>query len=265
MNNMKKVTYIVPIHVFDEDIKPYLEKSLTSLSQLKGAEKAEIFLVGELDIIIKAQTLFNEVAGGENAQTVTLVPTDEKDLFTKINLAVSKCKTPYFCILELDDAFYPYWNEVAQRYTDKDYSIILPMAEIVTPKDEVAGLANELVWDVAFIDKGTIGFVEHGDLLVFKDFLTSGGYIKTSDFKELGKLKSEYKIAAWYEYLLRTVTSGKQIFVAPRIGYKHTVLREGSYMSLMANELSREDGMKLIQEVIEKYPFKEPSYTAGDE
>lgn len=265
MNNMKKVTYIVPIHVFDDEIKPYLEKAFTSLSQLKGAEKAEIFLVGELEIITKSQELFNQVAGDENAQVVTLVPTDEKDLFAKINLAASKCKTPYFCILELDDAFYPYWNDVAQRYTDKDYSIILPMAEIVTPKDEVAGLANELVWDVAFIDKGTIGFVEHSDLLVFKDFLTSGGYIKTSDFKELGKLNPEYKIAAWYEYLLRTVTSGKQIFVAPRIGYKHTVLREGSYMSLMANELSREDGMKLIQEVMDKYPLPEQSFTESDE
>ena len=265
MNNMKKVTYIVPIHVFDDEVKTYLEKAFASLNQLKGAEKAEIFLVGELEIITKAQELFNQVAGEDNMQIITLVPTDEKDLFAKINLAVSKCKTPYFCILELDDAFYPYWNEVAQRYTDKDYSIILPMAEIVTPKDEVAGLANELVWDVAFIDKGTIGFVEHSDLFVFKDFLTSGGYIRTSDFNELGKLKPEYKIATWYEYLLHTVASGKKIFVAPRIGYKHTVLRETSYMSIMANELSREDGMKLIQSVMDKYPLPEPDFTEDNE
>jgi len=265
MNNMKKVTYIVPVHVFDDEVKGFLEKAFTSFTQLKGAEKAELFLVGELEIITKAHELFNQVAGDENTQIVTLVPTDEKDLFAKINLAVSKCKTPYFCILELDDAFYPYWNEVAQRYTDKDYSIILPMAEIVTPKDEIAGLANELVWDVAFIDKGTIGFVEHHDLFIFKDFLTSGGYIRTADFKELGGLKPEYKIAAWYEYLLNTVTSGKKIFVAPRIGYKHTVLRESSYLSTMARELPIEEGRQLIQDVIDKYPLPEESFTEDNE
>ena len=261
---MKKVTYIVPIHIFDDETKPYLEKAFKSLNQLKGAEKAEIFLVGELEIITKSRELFNQVAGDENMQIVTLLPTDEKDLFTKINLAVSKCKTPYFSILELDDAFYPYWDEVAQRYIDNGYSAILPISEIITPKDEIAGLANELVWDAAFNDNGTIGFIEHSDLLIFKDFITSGGYIKTSDFKELGKLNGEYKIAAWYEYLLRTVTSGKKIFVAPRIGYKHTILRDGSYMSIMGDKLSKEEGIKIIQEVIDKYPLPEQNPNLSD-
>lgn len=254
-NNMTKVTYIVPVHEFNDDVKGYMERAFKSLANLKGAEEAEIFLTGELDVITQAQTLFNEVCGDDNKQIVTLLPTDEKDLFKKINLAVSKCKTKYFCILEFDDCFYPYWNTVAQRYTDKNYSIIMPIAEILTPEGQIAGLANELVWDVAFVDKGTIGFVEHNDLFVFKDFLTSGAYIKTKDFIELGSLKPELKIAAWYEYLLHTVASKKQVFVAPRIGYQHTALRKGSYLVEIANEITTEEGIALTKKAMESYPL----------
>lgn len=264
-SNMKKVTYIVPVHEFNDTVKPYIEKAFKSLSTLKGAEKAEILLVGELDILTQCQSLFTEVCGENNSQIITLLPTDETDLFKKINLAVSKCKTPYFSVLEFDDEFYDYWDIVAQRYTDKDYSIILPITEIVTTEGEIAGLANEIVWDIAFVDKGTIGFVEHNDLFVFKDFITSGAYIKTKDFVELGKLKPELKIAAWYEYLLNTVTSGKEIFVAPRIGYRHTVLREGSYMSTIGSELSKEEGIALIKSAMQNYPLPEVPETAQDE
>ena len=265
MNNMKKVTYIVPVHEVNEETTNYMKKAFTSLANLKGAEKAEIFLTGELDVITQAQSLFNEVCGDDNKQIITLLPTDEKDLFKKINLAVSKCKTPYFSILEFDDEYYPYWDTVAQRYTDKDYSIIVPMAELVTPAGDIAGFANELVWDAAFVDKGTIGFIEHHDLFIFKDFLTSGAYIKTSDFNELGRLKPELKIAAWYEYLLHTVTSGKEIFVAPRVGYRHTILRNGAYMTAIAKELTQEEGVALIKKAMADYPLQQVEDTTEDE
>lgn len=256
MNNMEKVTYIVPVHEINDNVKEYMKKAFTSLVNMKGAENAEIFLTGELDIITQAQNLFNEICGENNQQIITLLPTDEKDLFVKINLAVSKCRTPYFSILEFDDEYYPYWDVVAQRYTDKNYSMIVPISELVTTDGDIAGLANELVWDAAFVDKGTIGFIEHHDLFVFKDFLTSGAYIKTSDFIELGKLKPELKIAAWYEYLLHTASTGKKIFVAPRIGYRHTILRDGAYMTTISKELTKEDGVALIKKAMENYPIQ---------
>ena len=264
MNNMKKVTYIVPIHEFDNNVKTYMKNAFVSFSKLKGAETAEIFLTGEVDVITQAQNLFTQVCGEDNTQIITLLPTDEKDLFAKINIAVSKCKTPYFSILEFDDEFYDYWDIVAQRYTDKDYSIILPITEIVTPKGEIAGLANEIVWDAAFVKQKELGFIAHEDLFIFKDFLTSGSYIKTKDFIEFGGLKPELKIAAWYEYLLHTVTAGKQIFVAPRIGYRHTMAREGSYTVLAAKELSQEEGVALIKKAMEKYPIPENVEFQGD-
>ena len=250
---MEKVTYIIPIHVVDDEAKQYMTKAFTSLASLKGAEDSEVFLVGELDAISQAQKLFIEVAGGDNKQISTLIPTDENDLFKKINLAVSKCKTTYFSLLEFDDEYYPYWNTVAQRYTKDDYTIIMPISEIVTPSGETAGLANEIAWDAAFVDSGDLGSIKVPDLLIFKGFIPSGSYIKTKDFNKLGGLKPELKIAAWYEYLLNAANSGKKIFIAPRIGYRHTVLRNGSYMTNISKEITQEEGAALIKQAMSAY------------
>ena len=257
MSNMEKITYIVPVHVFNEDVKPFVEKALKSVTILEGAEQSEIFLTGELEVITQVQKLFNDVCGEDNKQIVTLVPTNEKDLFKKINFAVSKCKTQYFSILEFDDEYYPYWNKVAQRYVAKGYSVIVPISEIQTPEGQIAGLANEIAWDAAFVGEERLGVITVEDLLVFKDILTSGAYIKTEDFNELGGLKPELKLAAWYEYLLHTANENKVVFVTPRIGYRHTALRKDSYMSNIANEITKEEGIALIQEAMKPYQKEE--------
>lgn len=265
---MKKVTYIVPVHEFNDEVKTYATNALNSLTKLTGAEEAEILLVGEVEIITKFQTLFNEICGEDNKQSVVLFPTEEQDLFEKINAAVAKCTTPYFSLLEFDDTFYPYWDEVAQRYLSiYDYSIVMPITEIVTPDGKIAGFANEIAWDAAFVGEDSLGVIKLNDLLIFKDFIPSGAYIRVSDFLELGGLKPELKIAAWYEYLMNTAHNNKSIIVAPRIGYKHTILRETSYMTVTTNTLTREEGVALIQQAMEPYVEKENKNNAdaGDE
>lgn len=248
---MERVTYIIPVYNFDET-QELLKRALESLKQMKNAEKNEVFFVGDMDTVSKCSVLASQEI--QIPQMVTMVPTDVTDLFEKINLAVLKCTTPYFSILEYDDEFYPYWNEVAQSYIENErYSVILPMNELVTPKDEYAGFANEIAWDAAFVGEEALGFVKLEDLLIFKDFYTSGAYIKTEDFISLGKLKPEFKFVAWYEYLLNAAHEGKKIFVAPRIGYKHTILRDGAYMTEITKTLPREQGVALIQKAMEKY------------
>lgn len=263
---MKKVTYIVPVHEFNDEVKSYATNALNSLTKLTGAEEAEILLVGEVEIITKFQSLFNEICGEDNKQSIVLFPTNEQDLFEKINAAVAKCTTPYFSLLEFDDTFYPYWDEVAQRYLNiYEYSIVMPITEIVTPDGQIAGFANEIAWDAAFVGEDSLGVIKLEDLLVFRDFIPSGAYIKVSDFLELGGLKPELKIAAWYEYLLNTANSKKAILVAPRIGYKHTVLRESSYMTVTTNTLTREEGAALIQQAMEPYQKQEESKDNNEE
>lgn len=256
MNKMEKVTYIVPIHQF-ATTKDYLAKAFTSLSKLDGAGKFEVLLVGNLEDVMESKKLYSETCP-ESKQIITMVPTDISDLFEKINFAVTKVTTKYFSVLEIDDEFYPYWNIVAQDYlSNVKYSIIMPMVDIMLSDGKIVGLANEIAWDASFAGEEKLGFLNLNDLLIFKDFITSGAYINKDDFLQLAGLKPELKIAAWYEYLLNTANSGKTIFVAPRVGYKHTILREGSYMTEISKEISQEEGMKLIEEATKAYQTEE--------
>lgn len=259
---MERVTYIIPLHEWTEETEKYAAKAFDSLSKLSGTEKFEVLLVGELDVITKAQKLFNE-SGAK--QLTTFVPTDIKDVFEKINYAVTKCATPYFSVLEFDDEFYPYWNTVAQRYVEQgQYSVILPLTELINTNGELCGLANELAWDAAFGD-AELGFVEKEDLLIFKDFITSGAYIRTQDFLALGKLKSDLKFLAWYEYLLNTTNNGKKVFVAPRIGYKHTVLRDGSYTDVIFKGTTREEAVAIFERAVKPYKPTDKGKSKKDE
>jgi hypothetical protein len=47
------------------------------------------------------------------------------------------------------------------------------------------------------------------------------------------------------------------IYVIPKIGYFHTIGREGSYMTLAKQEISQEEGKKLIELARQEYFFKE--------
>ena len=256
---MEKVTYIVPVHEFTDESKKMYESAFGSLAQLKGAEDFEVFVVGPKDVLKKCKDVYKEVTC---TQELTLIETEETDLFAKINEAVMKCTTPYFSILEFDDAYYQYWNVVAQRYIESErYSVIFPIAEMFTTEGKIIGLANELAWDAAFVGEENLGFIQLSDLLTFRDFQLTGSYIKTEDFISLGKFKPELKVFAYYEYLLRAANAEKKLFVAPRCGYKHVVMREGSYLDKITKELPREEGIALLETVIAPYKKEEPQTT----
>jgi len=249
---MEKVTYIIPIHEYNEKVENYFKRAITGLKNLEGADTYEVIIVGTQDVLSKCETTYKVT---KCPQSLTLLPTDEQDVFKKINMAVMKCVTPYFSILEFDDDFYSYWNTVAQKELSKErYSILLPINEFVKTDNSVPSLGNEIAWDVAFVDD--LGFIGMKELEVFKDFNITGGYIKTDDFIALGGLKPSLKIAAWYEYLLRVAHNEKKIRVAPRIGYMHTIFREDSYMMKAQDEITQEEGAWLVKEASKVYKDK---------
>ena len=251
-NTMEKITYIIPIHQFDESIEKYLLRALESLKSLRNTETFKVMFVGSKDILINCEKLYKNVGC---TQKLDLFEIEENNLYIKINQAVSKCVTSYFSILELDDKYYEYWNDVAQNVIKKhNYSIIMPINEIVNTDGNIVSLMNEIAWDAAFTDE--LGFIGHEELKVFKDFNVTGAYIKTDDFISCGMLKPSMKIAAWYEFLLRMVNCGYKIFISPRIGYQHTYLREGSYMLTSQKEISIEEGKWLIEYAINDYVNK---------
>ena len=129
-----------------------------------------------------------------------------------------------------------------------EVSFFLPLTEVfdVSTKEVIpVGFANEIALTVSFSDK--IGYIGNEDLENFSDFSCTGGVYKTADFIEIGGLKASLKIVFWYELLMRAANNHKEIYVIPKLGYKHNLRREGSLMEIMSSTVKQEDVNKLFE------------------
>lgn len=253
---MEKVTYIIPLHEFGKEVKEYLKRAVESIDNLEENDGNKVMYVGKKEIIEKAAKNISP------KNELILVENDgETDFFSQINKAVLQCVTPYFSVLEFDDAYKPYWNRAAQSYASKNAAILIPINEYQI-KGEIASFGNEIIWSPAFANREResglgLGFIDLDCLTAYMDFNITGALIRTEDFISVGGFKPSLKIAAWYEFLLRTAYNGKRIFVVPKIGYEHTIEREGSFSDSSFNTISKEEGTWLINTAKQEYFFKE--------
>ena len=88
------------------------------------------------------------------------------------------------------------------------------------------------------------------------DFIVSGAFINTEDFRTVGGLKPSMKIAAWYEFLLRCCYKNKGVYVVPKLGYLHNVDTNGSYSEESKKTITPEEGAWLIKTANQEYFFK---------
>lgn len=250
---MKKITIIVPLHVYDEK---YLTRALSSFNfvDTKNYKYYEILFVGPQGICEDAEKIVKNCY--QNLETRILV-NSELDFATQINKAVFDCVTPYFSILEFDDMYTDNYFKNMQEFIKKhpEYGVILPVNEYINTDEEMVSFGNEIALDPSFVDE--IGVIGLEELQLFMDFNCTGGLFKTEDFISLGGLKKSLKVAAWYEFLMRACHKEKKIYVLPKIGYVHTVGREGSYMKLIQNTITQEEGKFLIDTARQEYFFKE--------
>lgn len=249
---MKKITVIVPLHEYNEQ---YLKRALSSINfgETKNNKYYEILFVGPQDVCEQAEQLNKTINQYETRSLVN----NETDFQTQINKGVFDCVTPYFSILEYDDVYTNNYFKNMQELIKKhaEYSVILPVNEYVTTKDEMVSFGNEIALDPSFADE--IGFIGLDELQLFMDFNCTGGLFKTEDFISLGGLKKSLKIATWYEFLLRACYKTKKIYVMPKIGYVHTIDRSDSYMNTAQSQITQEEGKFLIDTARQEYFFKE--------
>jgi len=268
MNNMTKITYIIPLHKFDEKIEELYKSAIESLNSVEKNEDNKVILVGPSEVLKKAINVCKPVI------ETSLVENDETDFFVQVNKAAYQCVTPYFTILEIDDMLCPFWNAAMQEYEVVNASVLMPINEY-RKNGEFISLGNEIAWSSSFAnisENGNgLGYVDIDCLKAYMDFNVTGAAIRTEDFISIGGLKPSLKIAAWYEFLLRMAYNSKSIFVVPKAAYKHTIGREDSYMENSAKEISQEYGSWLIKTALQEYFFKNdrnieftPSSTANN-
>lgn len=251
---MKKITFIIPLNEYNKTVKDYLSVALNSINTLEG-DKTEyvISIIGPSSVISEVKA---NVTNIDKAIECTYIENDENTgFFEQVNKAAFACVTPYFSVLEFDDSYNPFAVNEFLKYKEVNCaSVYMPINEVKSADNSIYGFLNEIAWAHSF-STTEIGYIDMECLMSFMEFNVTGAFIKTEDFISCGMLKSSLGIASWYEFLMRMCNNEKKIFVYPKAGYNHTVMREGSYSMNISKTMKPEKAMKYFQAAKEEYKY----------
>ena len=240
---MKDLSFILPIHKYD---KKLIDNVFDNLSQFDN----DILVVAPQDVCNKIEADFSD-------DFVHYVVNDgETDFCSQVNLGVEKCNTTYFTIVEFDDEFYGKWLENFTTYSEAmESDAYLTITELMDVDKKIVSLVNELAWSTSFVED--LGYLDAEALNAFYDFSIVGGVFKREDFIKVGGLKPSLDIAACYEFLMRFVNNGLKVYVIPKIGYRHMVGREDSFIMMSRDRISQKKGEWLIETAKEEMKYNE--------
>lgn len=247
---MKDITIIIPLHIFNDDVKPLLDNAVNSVN-----ECAKVYEHGKLKITFVfpksiQDELSQHIKGYFNTYTAIdnfnlLCNDGDTDFCSQINFAVDDVSTDFFSILEFDDEYTPNWFNIAARYYvgNENVSVFLPVNLFHDGHKEKWQYGNTMAISPMFMtadenDKDEIGIINYVRLEKCSLFNLTGGIFNTSDFKTVGKYKPSIQVAFNYEFLLRLTKQGLKAMVVPKEGYIHGIGREGSLTETYMNDLT---------------------------
>jgi hypothetical protein len=154
--------------------------------------------------------------------------TKKPNFSEQVNHGARVAKSKWISIFEFDDEYSKIWFKNVDKYSKvyKDVDCFLPIVVDVTENGQFAGFTNEATFAVNISSE--IGILSNETLLSYQNFQMSGMVIKRSSFVDFGLLKPSFKLTFGYELFLRLTHNSVKIMTIPRIGYKHTNLRQGS-------------------------------------
>jgi GT2 family glycosyltransferase len=152
----------------------------------------------------------------------------DTDFSTQVNLGIEKSSHDWVTILEFDDEVSSIWFRNVYKYINAYPHIkgFLPIVVDTDENDTFAGFTNEATFAANM--NSEIGILTNEVLLNYQNFQTSGMVFKKSIFDDFGGFKKSFKLTFVYELLLRLTYNSVEIMTIPRIGYKHSNMREGS-------------------------------------
>ena len=244
---MSNITIIVPMNDLNDKNLELLDKALSSVPN-------------DFEVLIscKKGTDTSSLKGN-------VITTAEGDSFQElVNSAVESVGTEWFSILEFDDTYTSIWfNNVKKEIEYKpEVSVFMPLEDITDFNNNgYIGFGNEAPWASAFSNE--LGYIDLDALQAYYDFYATGSVFNTKDWKEIGGLKPHIKVTFWYEWMLRATNNSKKIYVIPKVGYNHTLGRDGSLTETYKKEIT-EDEIKWWFDLAKRDYFfkeeKEPSY-----
>ena len=222
---MNNITVILPVHTIkDKDFEVLFKGCIKSIENQTHSVEELIIVHSMEDELINFLIDFD--FGEINYR---LVKNDgDTDFASQINLGVKECKTEWLSITEFDDEYASIWFKNVNEYIDSypDVKGFLPLVVDVDDNGVFAGFTNEATFAANL--NTDIGYLTNDVLLSYENFQTSGMVIKKDILENIGGFKKNIKLTFVYEFLLRLTHNNVSLMTIPRIGYKHTNMREGS-------------------------------------
>lgn len=225
MKNETKISVVLPIKsgkspFFDD----YFNKAITSV-------KNQGEYVDELIIVHTDETFlvnFLKEYDFEKLNVVLEPWTEEPSFANQVNRGVGIAKSDWVSFLEFDDEYSNIWFKNVVNYISiyQDNHVFLPVVVDVDDKGVFVGFTNEATFAANFSQE--MGVLTNETLLTYQNFQISGMVFKKEVFIKYGAIKPSIKLTFGYELLLRLTYSAVNFMTIPKIGYKHTNLREGS-------------------------------------
>jgi hypothetical protein len=219
------VSIILPLksstHPWFED---YFTKAITSL-------KTQRVGINELVIVHTDETNLTEYLDNFDFGDLNVVKSvwvKNPNFAEQVNHGVRISNSKWISILEFDDEYSNIWFRNVKKYQESynDVDIFLPIVIDTDEKGGFAGFTNEATFAVNIATE--VGILTNETLQNYQNFQLSGLVIKKSAYLDYGMLKSSFKLTFGYEFFLRMTHNSMKVMTIPKIGYKHTNLREGS-------------------------------------
>lgn len=217
------INLILPIHTINKDIQNRFE---TFIESTKKQTVKDFTLTIVYKPTKELKKFLTEYSFDSN---VTLLEnTGETDFCSQINFGAEHTTTEYMSIVEFDDEITPTYiqNAVQHIAAYPSTAVFLPIVVDTDSHGDFISFTNESVWAMNLTE--TIGYLDNESLKAYENYQTSGMIIKTSVFNEIGRLKSNIKLSFGYEFLLRVTHLSHEVYVIPKLTYRHTNFRKSS-------------------------------------
>ena len=225
MENYFDISVILPIksgRAFD--FSDYFTKCIESLKTQKLKINELIIVHTDEDVVIE---FLNNFDFGD-LTVVKLVWTEEPNYTSQINFGVKNANSKWVSLFEFDDEYSTIWFNNVEKYSNAypNVDAFLPIVVDTDQMGKFVGFTNEATFAANFSSE--MGVLSNETLQDYQNFQTSGMVIKKSTLIDNGLFKSSMKLTYGYELFLRLTNNSVKIMSIPKIGYKHTNLRDGS-------------------------------------
>jgi hypothetical protein len=225
MENSIDLSIILPLNSTKvRDFDELFRKAISSIT-IQKVSPSELIIVHTNDE--KLVDYINSFDfGGLNVKKILFE--GEESYSSQINLGVKSSSSKWISFFEFDDEYSGIWFDNVRKYSEiySDVDAFLPIVIDVDNKNAFAGFTNEATFAANFAQE--MGLLTNDMLHNYQNFQTAGMVIKKTVLDDFGTFKSSIKLTFVYEFLLRMTYNSVKIMTIPRIGYKHSNLRENS-------------------------------------